>query len=120
MVNLDRGKDNPWVLKTPPGTSEFTIHVEEKNGLKILVCIVGKTTLHYDAGCIEDMYSMLKKAGDWVELGGADEQKTAKEGTVEAWGRSLSNSIQGWYGFKRSSRKVWSLYPAADGRTRSL
>ena len=48
---LDRTNSNPWQLKTPPGTSEYT---------------------------------MLKKAGDWVELGGADEQQPAKEGTVEA------------------------------------
>ena len=28
---------------------------------------------------------MLKKHGDWIDLGGADEQKPAKDGTVEAW-----------------------------------
>ena len=31
---------------------------------------------------------MLEARGDWVELGGADEQKPAKDGTVEVWGRS--------------------------------
>ena len=30
---------------------------------------------------------MLKAHGDWMDLGGVDEQKPAKEGTVEAWGR---------------------------------
>ena len=32
----------------------------------------------------------LKAQGDWVPLGGADEQKPAPDGTVEAWGRSDS------------------------------
>jgi hypothetical protein len=39
--------------------------------------------------------------GEWVELGGTDEQKPAKEGTVEAWGRASSNPVGGWYGLKK-------------------
>ena len=35
------------------------------------------------ARCVDDLHAMLKKAGGWVELGGADEQKPGKEGTVE-------------------------------------
>ena len=34
MVALNRPKDNPWKLKTAPGTSEYTMHVEEKDGVK--------------------------------------------------------------------------------------
>ncbi len=30
-------------LKTPPLTSEFTMHIEEKDGKEVLVCTVGKT-----------------------------------------------------------------------------
>ena len=96
----------PWRLKTPPGTSEYTIHTDEKDGKAILVCTVGKTVLHYDARCVDDLVKMLKTAGDWVELGGADEQKPAKEGTVEAWGRDSTNPIGGWYGLKRAYRVV--------------
>ena len=110
MAKLDRTKDNPWVLKTPPGTSEYTMYVEDRNGLQILVCTVGSTVLLYDARCIEDLYAMLKEAGDWVELGGADEQKPAKEGTVEAWGRSPDNPIQGWYGLKKGLRGRFGVY----------
>jgi len=83
---LNRTKDNPWVLKTPPGTAQYTIHVDQKDGVRVLVCTVGKTVLLYDARCIDDLHAMLQAAEDWVELGGADEQKPAKEGTVEAWG----------------------------------
>jgi hypothetical protein len=99
-TNLKRTKDNPWKLKTPPGPSEFTMHVDEKDGKKFLVCTVGSAVLHYDARCIDDLHVMLRKAGDWVELGGADEQKPAKEGTVEAWGRSPDNPVGGWLGLQ--------------------
>jgi hypothetical protein len=110
MVKLDHTKDNPWVLKTPPGTSEYTIHEEEKDGRLVLVCTVGSTVLYYDARCIDDLYAMLKEKGDWVELGGADEQKPAKEGTVEAWGRSADNPIGGWYGLKKGLRGRFGVY----------
>ena len=110
MATLNRGKENPWRLKTPPGTSEYTMHVEEKDGKKVLVCTVGKTILVYDASCVDDLHKMLKAAGDWVELGGADEQKPAKEGTVEAWGRSTSNPVGGWYGLKKGLRGRFGVY----------
>jgi hypothetical protein len=109
-TKLDRTKDNPWVLMTPPGTSEYTMHVDNKDGTQVLVCTVGTTTLYYDAHCIDDLYAMLKAAGDWVELGGADEQKPAKEGTVEAWGRSPDNPVQGWYGLKKGLRGRFGVY----------
>jgi hypothetical protein len=107
---LNRTKDNPWKLKTPPGTSEFTIHMDERDGKKILACTVGTTVLHYDARCIDDLHAMLKTVGDWVELGGADEQKSAKDGTVEAWGRSVGNPIGGWYGLKKGLRGRFAVY----------
>jgi hypothetical protein len=110
MKTLDRTKDNPWPLKTPPGTAEYTMHVDEKDGVQVLVCTVGKTVLLYDARCIEDLHGMLKAAGSWVELGGADEQKPAKEGTVEAWGRSPNNPIGGWYGLKKGLRGRFGVY----------
>ena len=106
---LSRTKDNPWKLKTPPGTSEFTMHVEEKDGKKILVCTVGSTILHYDARCVNDLHAMLKSR-DWVELGGADEQQAVKEGTVEAWGRSPNNPVKGWYGLKKGLRGRFGVY----------
>ena len=105
-----RTKDKPWQLKTPPGTSEYTMHVEEKDGKEVLVCTVGKTVLLYEIRCIIDLHSMLKKHGDWMELGGADEQKPAKEGTVEAWGRSATNPVKGWYGLKKGLRGRFGVY----------
>ena len=110
MDLLTHGKDQPWQLSTPPGTSQFTMHVDEVKGQRVLVCTVGKTVLHYDARCVADLHAMLKQAGDWVELGGADEQKPVKAGTVEAWGRSASNPIGGWYGLKKGLRGRFGVY----------
>ena len=105
-----RTKDKPWKLKTPPGSSEYTMHVEEKDGKEVLVCTVGKTVLLYDIRCINDLHTMLKKHGDWMDLGGADEQKPAKEGTVEAWGRSEKKPVKGWYGLKKGLRGRFGVY----------
>jgi hypothetical protein len=110
MAKLDRTKDKPWALKTPPGSSDYTMHVDDKDGKQVLVCTVGKTVLLYDARCIDDLHKMLKAAKDWVELGGADEQKPAKEGTVEAWARSPKNPAGGWYGLKKGLRGRFGVY----------
>lgn len=87
-------KENPWKLKTPPLSSDFTMHKEVKDGNEILVCTVGKTVLHYNYRCLADLHSMLKEYGDWMDLGSADEQKPVKDGTVEAWGRSEKNTVK--------------------------
>ena len=52
----------------------------------------------------------LKEQGDWVPLGGADEQKPAPEGSVEAWGRSEGNPRGGWYGLKKGMRGRFGNY----------
>lgn len=110
MKNKIGTKEKPTVLKTPPLSSEFTMHADEKDGKDILVCTVGKTVLHYDMRILTDLHAMLKKHGDWMELGSADEQKPAKEGTVEAWGRSAKNPVGGWYGLKKGLRGRVGMY----------
>jgi hypothetical protein len=75
-----------------------------------LVCQVGTTQLRYYLRCIVDLHTMLKSHGDWMPLGGADEQKAAAEGTVEAWGRSASNPVKGWYGLKKGLRGRFGVY----------
>lgn len=102
--------DDPWQLRTPPGTSEYRMHLDEVDGCRVLVCVVGRTTLLYDARAVADLHAMLVERGDWVELGGADEQKPAKEGTVEAWGRSERNPVSGWYGLKKGLRGRFGMY----------
>jgi hypothetical protein len=103
-------KEDPWRLTTPSGSSAYALYRDDTHDPPVLVCIVGKTVLLYDARCIEDLHAMLKQHGDWMELGSADEQKPAKEGTVEAWGRSPTNPIGGWYGLKKGLRGRFAMY----------
>lgn len=103
-------KDEPWQLKTPSGTAEYQMYRDEKANPPALVCLVGKTELRYHLRCIEDLHAMLKKHGDWMLLGSADEQKDAAEGTVEAWGRSAENPVKGWYGIKKGLRGRFGMY----------
>jgi hypothetical protein len=108
---MEKGtKANPWQLKTPPQTSDYEMYMDTKDGKEVIVCVVGKTTLLYDAKSINDLHTMLKAHGDWIDLGSADEQKPAKEGTVEAWGRSENNPNGGWYGLKKGLRGRFGMY----------
>jgi len=102
--------DEPWELKTPPGTSDYQAYRDEGAEPPALVVQVGKTQLRYHLRCIDDLHAMLKKAGDWVLLGSADEQKPAAPDTVEAWGRAGSNPVKGWYGLKKGLRGRFGMY----------
>jgi hypothetical protein len=100
--------EDPWILTTPPGSSEFDAwHDEAKEALVIRV---GSTTLSYQWRCLADLHAMLLEHGDWMPLGNADEQKDAKVGTVEAWGRSPDNPVGGWYGMKKGLRGRFGNY----------
>jgi Family of unknown function (DUF6855) len=103
-------REDPWLLKTPPGSSEFTAFRDEALDPPALVVQVGTTELRYDLRCLDDLHAMLKEQGDWVPLGSADEQKPAADGTVEAWGRSSANPIGGWYGLKKGLRGRFGMY----------
>lgn len=103
-------KDSPWQLRTPPGTSEYLMWRDEAAAPPALVCQVGTTQLRYALRCIEDLQAMLREHGGWIALGGADEQKPAAEGTVEAWGRDPSNPVGGWYGLRKGYRGRFGVY----------
>ena len=103
-------RDDPWRLKTAPGTSAYEMWRDEGADPPALVCQVGSTQLRYHLRAIEDLHAWLKERGDWVPLGAADEQKPAAEGTVEAWGRSPDNPVGGWYGLRKGYRGRFGMY----------
>jgi hypothetical protein len=103
-------KQSPWQLTTPSGSSAYLMYKEESLDPPAIVCMVGKTELRYDLRAIDDLHAMLKKHGDWMPLGSADEQKSAAEGTVEAWARSPKNPLGGWYGLKKGLRGRFGMY----------
>jgi hypothetical protein len=103
-------KQSQWELTTPSGSSQYQMYKDEAADPPAIVCIVGKTELRYQLRAIEDLHAMLKRNGDWMPLGSADEQKPAPEGTVEAWGRSPKNPVGGWYGMKKGLRGRFGMY----------
>ena len=110
MADGSGTKNDPWLLKTPPGSSDYTMYAEDQATPPTLVCQVGSTTLRYDLRAIEDLHTWLVDQGDWVDLGAADEKKPAKDGTVEAWGRSESNPVGDRYGLRNGYRGRFGMY----------
>ena len=106
----DGTPDSPWRLKTPPGTSEYEAWRDESLDPPALVVQVGKTQLRYHLRALDDLHAMLADHGDWMPLGSADEQKSAADGTVEAWARSDSNPVGGFYGLKKGLRGRFANY----------
>ena len=103
-------RDDPWQLTTAPGSSAYTMYRDDESDPPLLVCQVGSTRLTYLASAVDDLLSMLRERGDWVPLGAADEQKTAAEGSVEAWGRAEDNPVGGWYGQRKGYRGRFGMY----------
>jgi hypothetical protein len=106
----DGTPQSPWMLKTPPGTSDYQMWRDEQADPPAIVCQVGTTQLRYQLRAIEDLHAMLKAHRGWMPLGGADEQKPAPEGSVEEWGRSPQNPVGGWYGLKKGLRGRFGVY----------
>jgi hypothetical protein len=103
-------RDDPWQLKTAPGTARYEMWRDEMADPPTLNCQVGSTQLKYHLSAIDDLHAMLKAYGDWMPLGAADEQKPATEGTVEAWGRASDNPAGGWYGLRKGYRGRFGMY----------
>jgi hypothetical protein len=103
-------KDDPWQLTTAPGSSDYTMYRDDSLEPPLIVCQVGSTQLTYLATAIDDLHAWLIQRGDWVPLGAADEQKPAADGTVEAWGRSDTNPVGGWYGTRKGYRGRFGMY----------
>ncbi len=103
-------KEHPWQLQTANGGSEYIMYRDEAADPPTLVCKVGATELRYHLRCIEDLHAMLKKHGDWMPLGAADEKAEAADGTVEGWGRASNNPVGGWYGLRKGYRGRFGMY----------
>ncbi len=101
---------DPWVLKTPPLSSEFQAWRDEVKSA--LVVQVGTTQLSYQLRAIEDVHAMLKARGDWVAIGNADEGKPVADGSLEAWARDAGNPVGGYYGLRKGYRGRFGNYVA--------
>ena len=111
MVTYGTGtRDDPWILKTPPQTSDFQAWRDESLSPPALVVQVGTTKLSYQLRCIEDAHAMLKNHGGWMPLGNADEGKPVTDGTLEAWARDPANPAGGYYGLRKGYRGRFANY----------
>jgi uncharacterized protein DUF6855 len=103
-------REDPWHLKTPTGGSQYDAYLDDTLATPALIAQVGSTQVRYHARCLDDLHAMLVAHGDWMPLGIVDEQKPVAEGTVEAWARSASNPVGGWYGLKKGLRGRFAMY----------
>jgi hypothetical protein len=56
-------EQEPWELRTPPGSSAYTMYRDEDADPPALVCQVGSTTLRYRLSAVED-----NPVGGWYGL----------------------------------------------------
>ena len=103
-------REDPWQLVTANGGSAYQMWRDDEADPPALVCQVGSTRLSYQTRAIDDLHAWLREQGDWVPLGGTDEQKAPPDGSVEAWGRSDSNPVGGWYGTRKGYRGRFGVY----------
>lgn len=102
--------DDPWILKTPSLSSDYKAWRDDAAKPPAIVVQVGTTVLSYRADCIEHLAAMLRKHGDWMLLGNADEGKPVSAGTVEAWARDPKNPVGGYYGLRKGYRGRFANY----------
>jgi len=86
------------------------MYIDEDSDPSSIVCQVGGTQLRYDRRAIDDLHAMLRAHGEWMPLGGADEQKPRTRRQRRGLGRSADNPIGGWYGLKKGLRGRFGVY----------
>ena len=75
-----------------------------------LVCQVGRPSSATSPAASTTSPPCCATHGDWMDLGSADENKPAKDGTLEAWARSDANPVGGWYGLRKGYRGRFAMY----------
>ena len=103
-------KDDPWVLTTPPGSSQYQMYRDDTVDPPQLICQVGSTKLTYQWRAVADLHHWLLAHSQWVPLGATDEQKDPAPGTVEEFGRDEGNPVGGWYGLRKGYRGRFAMY----------
>ncbi len=73
-------KEDPWVLKTPPGKSEYQMYKDEGADPPALMCVVGSTKLSYQLRCLEDAQALVQTNEEKELVRGAP-----GEGQVADW-----------------------------------
>ncbi len=53
-------REDPWVLRTPPGSSEYIAFRDDTLDPPALVVVAGKTEVRYRLRCLDDLHAMLR------------------------------------------------------------
>ncbi len=82
-------REDPWILRTPPGASEYRMYRDESGDPPALVCVVGKTTLAYQLRCIGLKKGLRGRFGVYVPplmeaLGLAELEHNARNNRMRA------------------------------------
>jgi hypothetical protein len=109
--------EDPWVLKSPPGTSVYQMWKDEEADPPTLMCKVGTTMLSYQLRCLNDLQKMLEDHGDWMLLGRrmSRSRRRAERSSVGALSYEPGG---GWYGMKKDSGDVSGCTSHPDGGAR--
>ena len=106
-----RGNERPTrgSLKTPPQTSDYEMHLDERDGQSVIVCVVGKTTLLYDARAIDDLHAMLGRTATGSSSA-APTSRSRRRKERSRPGADRDNPVGGWYGLKKGLRGRFGMY----------
>ena len=110
MGDVPGTKGNPWVLKTTDGTTQFKAFRDPRLDPPAIVVKAEGKELLFHLRCLNDLDEMLKDRKGWMRLGETAEGRPAAKDTVEAWARSDSNPVKGWYGMTSGLRGRFAAY----------
>ena len=116
----DGTREQPWVLKTPSGGSEYQAYRDESLDPPALVVQVGKTELRYHLRCLDDLHAMLNAS---TATGCRSATPTSRSRRPRARSRpgpaADDNPVGGWYGLKKGLRGRFANYvPPVHGGAR--
>ena len=110
MGDVTGTRRRPWRLKSADGSLSFDAFRDPIGRPPAIVIRAGTEEVRYHLRCLNDLHEMLLEHEDWMALGAATEKETPPVGSVEAWARSPSNPVQGWYGLTPGRRGLFALY----------
>jgi len=101
-------REDPWVLKTAPGSSEYLMYRDESADPP-LSSVSSARRSRIPARRYRRPARVAQGVRRLVVLGAADEQKTAARHS-RGMGRSTDNPVGGWYGLKKGLRGRFGMY----------
>ena len=103
-------QDDPWILQTPPGGSEFEAWRDEAADPPALVVQVGTTQLRYRLRCIDDLHEMLEAGATGCRSATPTSRSRPSRGHGRGVGPRDGNPVGGWYGLKKGLRGRFATY----------